>query len=391
MRKLATIRRIADIQPIEGADAIECVTIDGWKVVAQKSMGYRVGGLVIYFEIDSWIPHKLAPFLTKNAAIPRQFNGVDGERLRTIKLRGQVSQGLLMPLNVLWCGPHINEPFMGVCPFDPQGEWIRPSELDEDGFALDDSFDKADDLVETDILVDGEWTRGTIEGLDVSERLGVQKWEAPISPQMQGQAKGTFPTQYASKTDQERIQNMWREVYTRRNELFEWTLKLDGSSMTVFRIDGELRVASRNLELKIAPENLENAYVKLALDVGQRIADYEGDIVIQGELMGPGVQGNRENLHDLKFFVFEIVDPKTRLKWNAETRTRFVVKHGLSHVPVLGSYRELPFESVQDALDLADSLGSINHKIAEGVVFKSITDPEFSFKVISNRFLIREQ
>ena len=101
MRKLASIRRIADIQPIPGADAIEVCTIDGWKVVAQKAMGYKVGDLVVYFEIDSWIPHKIAPFLTKNAAIPKVFNGVEGERLKTIKLKGTTSQGLILPLSAL--------------------------------------------------------------------------------------------------------------------------------------------------------------------------------------------------------------------------------------------------------------------------------------------------
>lgn len=101
MRKLASIRRIADINPIPDADAIERVTVDGWNVVAQKAMGYKVGDLVIYFEIDSWIPHKLAPFLTKDAALPKVFNGVEGERLKTVKLRGTLSQGLILPLSAI--------------------------------------------------------------------------------------------------------------------------------------------------------------------------------------------------------------------------------------------------------------------------------------------------
>ena len=101
MRKLASIRRISDIQPIPDADMIHVVTVDGWKVVAQKAMGYKVGDLVVYLEIDSWVPHTLAPFLTKNAAIPKVFNGIEGERLRTIRLKGQISQGLLMPLSVI--------------------------------------------------------------------------------------------------------------------------------------------------------------------------------------------------------------------------------------------------------------------------------------------------
>ena len=99
MRKLASIRRIADLQPIPDADKIEVATVDGWKVVTQKGL-YNVGDLVVFFEIDSWIPNELAPFLSKDKE-PREYNGVKGERLRTVKLRGQISQGLLMPKTVL--------------------------------------------------------------------------------------------------------------------------------------------------------------------------------------------------------------------------------------------------------------------------------------------------
>ena len=93
-RKLASIRRITDIQPIKGADALVVATVDGWKVVVKKDE-FKVGDLAVYIEIDSLVPHELAPFLSKGQE-PREYNGVKGERLRTIKLRGQVSQGLLI-------------------------------------------------------------------------------------------------------------------------------------------------------------------------------------------------------------------------------------------------------------------------------------------------------
>lgn len=95
-RKLASIRRIANIQPIEGADAIVVATVDGWKVVVKKDE-FKVGDLAVYLEIDSWVPHNLAPFLSKGQE-PREYNGVKGERLRTVKLRGTTSQGLLLKL-----------------------------------------------------------------------------------------------------------------------------------------------------------------------------------------------------------------------------------------------------------------------------------------------------
>lgn len=95
-RKLATIRTIEEIKPIEGADAIEAARVDGWWVVIKKGE-YAVGATVIYLEIDSWVPQELAPFLVKGA-IPREYNGVKGERLRTIRLRGTLSQGLLLKI-----------------------------------------------------------------------------------------------------------------------------------------------------------------------------------------------------------------------------------------------------------------------------------------------------
>lgn len=101
-RKMATIRKIDDIQPIEGADLIHAVKIGGWTVVAQKSMGYKVGDLVVYCEIDSFIPTEVAPFLTQAGHFPKEYNGIKGERLRTKKLKGVISQGLLLPLDVLY-------------------------------------------------------------------------------------------------------------------------------------------------------------------------------------------------------------------------------------------------------------------------------------------------
>src|SRR6056297_2163559 len=96
MRKLASIRRIADVKPIPNADAIEVAVVDGWEVVTKKGE-YKPGDLAVYFEIDSFVPEHLAPFLTK-AGKAKEHQGVVGNRLRTVKLRGQVSQGLLLPL-----------------------------------------------------------------------------------------------------------------------------------------------------------------------------------------------------------------------------------------------------------------------------------------------------
>lgn len=96
MRKMASIRRVDNIVPIPGADAIECAVIGGWSVVVKKGE-FKIGDLAVYLEIDAWVPTELAPFLSKGKE-PRVYNGVSGERLKTVKLRGTTSQGLLLKL-----------------------------------------------------------------------------------------------------------------------------------------------------------------------------------------------------------------------------------------------------------------------------------------------------
>lgn len=340
MRKLASIRRIADIQPIKDADAIEVATIDGWKVVVKKGE-YNVGNLVVYLEIDSWVPHELASFLSKGQE-PREYNGVKGERLRTVKLRGQVSQGLLMPLRPVFA------------------EWT------------DENFRK-------NILEDEERI-----GDDLTEALGIQKWEAPISPQLAGQVRGLFPTDLIPKTDQERIQNCFPAIQDKGDVTYEVTLKLDGTSCTIFRFEGELRVCSRNLELKVNDENKDNTLVAMALKIGDRI---HNGLAVQGEVMGPGIQGNREGFKEHRFFVFDLFDIREHRYINPVGRRRMCENKGLEHVPVLGEDWKAPI-SVEEGLALAEG-PSITHKVREGLVWKCNEDPSFSFKTISNQFLLK--
>lgn len=374
MRKLESIRKIAELNPIEGADAIEVATIDGWKVVVKKG-DFQVGELAVYLEIDSWVPHALAPFLSKGQE-PREFNGVKGERLRTIKLRGQVSQGLLVKLNHLV--------------FAVETKSIGP---DSSAVLRIENLDH--------------------EGADVTELLGIQKWEAPLSAQLAGKAKGNFPS-FIPKTDQERIQNCFGEIQKKakrfltekvwnaetqvleehpvvvpadfKEPTYEVTMKLDGSSMTIFRLDGELRVCSRNLELKIDEENKDNSFVAMALKIGDAIPE---GLAFQGELMGPGIQNNREGFKDFRFFVFDIFDIVEYEYFDPVLRRFNCDIWGLEHVPVLGTNWIAP-ESVDAGLTLAEG-PSINHKVREGLVWKCNEDPSFSFKTISNQYLLKSE
>jgi RNA ligase (TIGR02306 family) len=344
MRKLAKIVKIDELNPIEGADAIECAVVGGWKVVAQKGL-YNVGDLAVYFEIDSWIPHELAPFLSKGKE-PREFEGVKGERLKTIKLRGQLSQGLLMPLK----------------------------EIDLNGMTL-------------------------IEDMDVTERLNVKKWEKPVNAQLAGVCKGNFPS-LIPKTDQERVQNLKKEIagVIEAGVAFEITEKLEGSSMTCYLIDGVFGVCSRNMDLK---PTAENAFWQTAVreDVEERMREEFGlaDFAIQGELVGPGIQGNIYKLKETRFFVFDIYDIRRGVYVDPITRRSMVASMGLDHVPVLAYQAQLRdtlgINDVDGILAFAEGksvLGDITGPEREGIVFKEINGG-FTFKAISNKYLLGEK
>ena len=332
MRKMATIRRIDELNPIEGADKIEVATVGGWKVVCQKGL-YVVGDLVVYCEIDSFIPTTIAPFLTKDGHYPKTYEGVEGERLRTIKLRGQISQGLLLPFDVL-----------------------RNAVV---SLGVDD---------------------------DVSPLLGIVKWDPPVSAQLAGVAKGNFPSQIP-KTDQERCQNLKREISQASGTTFEVTEKLDGSSMTVYLIDGVFGVCSRNLDLK---ESEGNTFWRVAreLDLETKMRSMGDNFAVQGELIGEGIQKNIYEIRGHKFMVFDMYDivEGAYLKPNeCQTKTQIL---GLQHCPIIhrcGSVNH----TIDELLELAECKSMLNVKTErEGLVFKAL-DGGFTFKVISNKFLLR--
>jgi RNA ligase (TIGR02306 family) len=353
VRKLASIRKITDILPIENADAIEVAVVDGWSVVTKKGE-YQPGDLAVYFEIDSFVPEHLAPFLTKGNAKAKEYEGIIGNRLRTVKLRGQVSQGLLLGLR----DPNVYKALLG----------------------LNDVY----------------------EGLDVTEQLGIVKYEPPIPACLAGEVEGMFPG-FISKTDQERVQNLIG--FGPKFFVGDWevTLKLDGSSMTLFVRDHEVGVCSRNLHLKDNDANDGNTLVKFAREVNYtelltEVAEAVGfDFALQGEIMGPGIQKNREKFAKHRFFVFDVYNISESRYCNVEQRKEVldiinIYAPQIEHVPVIFS----KFTVTEDNADLDMFLRmaerpSINHKIAEGIVWKNLNNGDKSFKVISNYFLLKEE
>lgn len=344
MRKLASVRKIDAINPIDGADAIECAVVGGWRVVIKKG-DFAVGDLAVYCEIDSWIPTELAPFLSKGKE-PREFEGVKGERLRTVKLRGQLSQGLLLPFTA--------ELAIKI------------------GAGSGAKFED-------------------YEGVDVTELLGIQKWERPIPAQLAGQVQGGFPTA-VPKTDQERAQNLVKQIAAaaERGTKFELTEKLEGSSMTCYLIDGSFGVCSRNLDLK-RDENNTFWAVAIRDDIEEKMRNIGFNFAIQGELIGPGIQGNIYNLSNPEFHVFDVYDVDSGEYMIPEKRRVLIESLELKHVPVISEDEDLGVGSVDDILQWAEGKSRLNEKQErEGIVFKEVNNG-MTFKAISNKYLIGDK
>lgn len=456
-RKLASFRTVDEILPIENADAIEVAVIGGWKVVVKKNE-FEAGEMCVYFEIDSFLPEGVPAWQFLVDKSSRTFNGVVGHKLRTIRLRGTTSQGLILKPSQF-----------------PVLDLVLKNELtDEDDLMLSVSDPALGAEVKNLRGLDSEPLDPF--SLNLNNILGIVKWEPVLPAEMQGQAQGLFPS-FIPKTDQERAQNISPEIFGFEERLvpfdfasvmdsealheleakgdvravesngeypvfmkvlkakgdpsasYEVTLKLDGSSMTVFARcrpggaqvgdDGEMLgevesgVCSRNLQLKVNEANSENTFVKTA--VNSRLLsqleflceEFGLEYAIQGELMGPGIQGNRENLSTHEFFVYDIIDIAERRKLTPDERIAVydcLIQLGanIKHVPVIAQnanlFDTLGFANMDSLLKFAVR-PSISHAVAEGVVFKrrkgspemQHLDGEFSFKVISNKFLEKEK
>lgn len=354
-RKLASVRRIAKLEPIEGADKILKATVDGWQLVTAIDNNFKENDLVLYYEIDSFLPVQPEYEFLRKGCFKSTKNLGDGFRLKTIKLRGQVSQGLILPLTII--------------------KTEQPLE----------SFQEGDDL--TDLL-------------------GIQKYEKPIPAHLSGKVRGNFPS-FMKKTDQERAQNLKRDITDRLDDCFEVTIKLDGSSMTVYHKDGTSGVCSRNLDMLEDDTNTfwQVAKRKRLLDIlAEARVEYGINLAVQGELMGPGVQGNREKLKSHNFYIFDIwnVDEsryllpleKAEMLRKLQLLSNKVGGETLDTVPFVGDVILKNFLKADDLIGslLTRSEGpSLNEEITrEGLVFKSFHE-EFSFKIISNKFLLEEK
>ena len=347
-RKLASIRKIAEVLPIEGADNIELVKVDGWQCVTKKGE-FTVGELCVYFEINSFLPIKPEfEFLRKSSY--KKMGGKEGFRLKTIRLRGQLSQGLVLKrIDVFSLRELYSMP---------------PNDEGADGYADNDLK----------------------EGADVTEELEVIRYEPPIPACLVGKVKGNFPS-FIRKTDQERVQNIWNKIKDSK-ESFEVTVKLDGTSCTYYLKDGVFGVCSRNLELI---ETEGNTLWKIAreIKVEEVLREYGNNIALQGEVTGEGIQGNPLGTKGQMFSLFDIWDIDNQCYYKAPERTLFgFFKLNERHVPVI--YPSLTLENFNCLDDLLIFANGPEGRPREGLVFKS-NDSGLTFKVISNEYLLKNK
>jgi RNA ligase (TIGR02306 family) len=376
-RKLASIKKIRKLMPIKGADFIELAMVDDWTCIVKKGE-FIEGRFCVFFEIDSLLGDE--PRYEFLASSKRDYFGTPKYRIKTMKMKGVISQGLALPLSTF---PEIHL-----------------------GFNLGD---------------------------DVTELLKIIKYDPefydnkPGSGPKAGNAQGKFPS-FIPKTDQERIQNLphYYEMY--QNHLWEETLKLDGSSLTAYKIskplsvwskfknwfgiktpDYHFGVCSRNLELKSndsfsktflngdkPSEYNQSDFWKIMIQLEVEKYLPEG-YAIQGELIGPKIQANHEKVSENQFYVFDIYDIKANRYLMPDERLLFFATafagSDIRHVPVA--------MNVCNIFGMCTNLELLQKRVtgesfmpgtvSEGRVYKSCTIPGLSFKCISNQYLLKNE
>jgi len=334
MRKLATIQKIEEVFPIEGADRVQKARIQGWWCVVGKD-DFISGDKCLYFEVDSLLPNiPQFEFLLKGSSLKTIIidgKEIKGHRLKTKRFLGQISQGLALPLN------------------------------------------KFPEILDLDI------------GTDVSEQLNVFKYELPIPAHLSGEIKGSFPG-FIPKTDEERIQNCLDLLEQYKGQRFYVTSKLDGSSCTIYKYNGEFGVCSRNLELK---ETEKNTLWKIVNKYDLKYKIQEG-YAIQGEIVGEGIQDNRLKLKGQDIYVFYVINLHSQEYLNLYRMKEFTDLLGLKTVPVVEDSFRLN-HSCEDLLKMADGPSPLNSNVPqEGIVFRLYESTQkITFKTISNEYLLK--
>lgn len=328
MRKLVTIQEIAEVLPIKKADRIETVRVLGWYVVVKKGE-FEVGDKVVYAEVDSLFPDKEEFKFLKSS----------NYRVRTVRLRGQVSQGLCFPLDIL-----------------PEGDYEV--------------------------------------GDEVTELLGVTKYEPPIPAILSGEAKGVFPG-FLEKTDETRVQLLQDRLTKFKGVRAVITEKLDGTSSTFYFNRDEFGVCSRSLDLL---EDDRNTYWKMAhkYDIESKLRKLGRNLALQGETIGASIQKNKYQFEgserDLRLFNIYDIDKSEYVGFLEFTE--LAKQLGIPTVPVIDDNFVL-IDNIDELVEMSKGRSELNNKIhREGVVIKGYEEvndmgERLSFKVINPDFLIK--
>lgn len=356
-RKLASVRKVRKLEPIEGADRIELAHIDGWQCVVKKGE-FQEGSLGIYFEIDSRLPE--APW--SEFLRPRKF------KVKTVKMRGVLSQGLFLS---------IDSCELGGKPWPSDGDVTK--QLGVTKIQLDDEPPVSRDAT---------------------------PWYFFLIPKkLRTQRKWGFP-EFIPKTDETRVQNIKNLPKILEGRHLYATEKLDGQSVTMFYHRklwsfnsilpkrGTFGVCSRNVYYG-RPQNNNWWNAARKYEIQRRLEEYckkyKVSLAIQGEIVGTGIQGNKYELSgDPWLFVFSIWDIEKQRYLRDDEKGLVCVALGLQQVPYIGPVKVLPGQGAcKSFLQYAEMNSYIGSRPeAEGIVIRDILDDSFSFKAISNRWLL---
>jgi RNA ligase (TIGR02306 family) len=333
MRSLVTIQRVKAVSVIPDSDFLETVHIMGWQCVVKKGE-FKAGDLGVYFEVDSFLPlDERYEFLRSSSYRENGDNG-KGFRIRTAKMRGQLSQGLFLSLSVF-----------------PELE-------------------------------------GLGEGEDVTERLGVKKWYVPETASAGGVIIGDRPAGIPA-SDEVRIQSALELLDALRGKPYYITTKMDGTSGIVYHIDGRTGCCSRNKEIKDDADSLYWAPV-YRYGLKEKLAGYGGNIVLTGEICGPGIQKNRLRLSALEWYVFDVMDWDSRRYLPYDRMLEVCASLGVQTVPL--EERGDSFSCTLEEL-LEKARGKYPSGLdKEGIVVRDLLSPKaVSFKALNNDVLLKEK
>jgi tRNA-binding EMAP/Myf-like protein len=368
-RKLASIQRIVSLSPIEGADRIQKCVVLGWELVVAVKDNFNVGDLVVYCEVDSILPDKPEfEFLRE-----RKF------RIKTIKLKGQVSQGICFSLSILPKGKYkegddVTE-ILGVTKYDPQAEFERKESL---------RLASIDKNRMTKFLKRYSWYRNLF-------------FKPPRIP---------FPS-FIHKTDEDRIQLFPHACEEWKGIPFTVTEKIDGQSGTYFCIPNPKKglfqpkwlfgVCSRNFQL-LKEDNSSYWAIAKQLSLKDKMIEVcnriNSGIIIQGEIIGSKIQGNKYNRDGFEFFVFNFVlyNKGEYASLDQESQCIYCGQLGLQVVPVTRTHYFLP-STIHEIVEFAKGSSVLNDVRGidiprEGVVMRNY-DRNISFKAINSDFLLQ--